>query len=439
MANQQPSGFDDQSVRRIIRSVLDSERRNKNDPPQGGKPSRRTAPEFDQLEGTLNNYDAENKIGTLTGERIAHPTGSRNVDDVEYVFNKYNVTLTGTERILAIYEYAAFDDTEEDNDYGRVDWVVLPFGSVDFAWNCQLYNNSKTFANNSAKVKLLKADGTPHGTDVDAYDPLHQFSSGGSMTAYGKVALYKDFETGASRLEFTHLEGPALIICATLTQDLPGTGTGGAALATVNSHTGIGWWRANPGSTVVITTCCGGTGGGTAADCGEAGTGTKVLAVLDNPDTTPLSYKAIVPPEPGQANVKYGIVTEQMPQAVHSGEDSSYSIDPDSALGECILLEYEWVGSEWKLNASGTLPAKFINPYKMVPIKVGKVVFLTGEEPILPGVEPSETYKPPIGRYAEVHDYLEALQGWNSGTVQVLYHDASGIIRWDKTVCGTGT
>lgn len=429
-------GFDEESVRRIVASVLDSEKRRKNTSPESERERRRTQPEFIELEGTVHEYDTDTKVVTLTGVPVTLPTGARNTHSVKYLFNKFNIDIEPNDKLHAIYERGVY----EDEEYGRVDWTVRPYTGSEGVktWNCQLYNNSKAFANASALVKLLKHDMTPFGEDgFPAYDPHNQFSSGGSETAFGVVEMVLDAETGTSRLEFRELAGPAWLLCVTLND--VGTGTGLEPNAVVNGYWGIGWWKNNPGAEVFVDVC--GTN--------LPPNGTKTLAFLADPDTSPLSYRvADAPPLPTNgANVKYAIVTKAMTQAVHTGEGNSYTIDPDSTVGECILLEYNWTGSEWQLVASpfdgtGTELSgvvEFINGYEHVPIKVGKVIQLTSDEPIIPGLVAAEDKKIPVGRYFDIIDYLEALDSHIPGTNQILWHPANGLPEWAGKLCGTGT
>jgi hypothetical protein len=435
--------FDEASARRIIRSVLDSERRRKNNTPSPDTYLRRTPLLFQELQGTLGAYDSTNKVGTLTGTNITLPTGARWANSVEKVYNKFNLPGLGPgSTVIAVYEYHVhFDET-----HGWVDWTIRPYGGTDTTktWNCVLYNNAKRFSDTSVQVKLLKADMTPYSVDsVPAYDFHGQFSSGGSETSKGVVTLVKDPETEETRLEFRDLEGPALIVCATMTDPSgvgDGTGTEVDGNATVNHYKGIGWWKADPGETIRIETC--------PDTVGALQPGDKVLAFLADPDTVPITYKTLeIPSNAGTNITRYAIVTKSMSASVHDGTAETFVIDPDSSLGECLLLETFWAPSmEWKLRVdllgTGTSDiensiVEFINPYREVPIKVGKVIVLTCDVPIHPGMTAGTNQPIPIGRYAEPYDYLEAMMFWDPGTNQILWHPANGKIQWGGATCET--
>lgn len=261
-----------------------------------GTPSRRPVPtrrrdrsgagkKYELLRGTISadTHAATHNVYQLSATPVNLPSGSKPLPTGTLnVLDHWDIGPSIAQEVVCVHELAAYDHV----DTGQVDWIILPFGGSDTVktLHCQLYNNAKAYTSSPVDVKLLDFSGTPVGTEVDAYDFPQEFSSGGATDAFGQVTLFKDADTGLSRLEFINLQGPALYICATLTEDIGETTTGKAS-ADVDDYHGIGWWKEDPGESVNVVSCNGMHDG--LVD------GTKVIAVLSDPDAATIEYTII--------------------------------------------------------------------------------------------------------------------------------------------------
>lgn len=417
-----------------------------------GTPSRRPVPtrrrdrsgagkKYELLRGTVTAVDSVLNVVTLSATPSQLPTGAKTIPTgAVKAYNRHGITINVSDEIYCIHDSECYDDTGTSNTHGVLNWSVLPFEGLDTTktLNFRLYQNSKAYGDSPVEGKLLTDAMVEFGDPVDLYDPHGEFTSGGSENAYGRCTLVRDIQDSSTRLEITHLEGPALWISATLTEDIGAT-TADMASADVDTYKGIGWWRENPGETVSIFSVNG------LHDTLKSGT--KVHAILLDPDESPLEY-AVIETAPIRPNVAFAVVITEAPAATGWGgdpADGSFVVNPNATLGTCALLEWVWDAgsSEWKLEEAdpgggetmADIDIPFINGDIRVPIAAGKIIKLQSDYDIEPGMVVDEDNRPPVGTYAFVHDYLEALPGWSGTDPQVLYHDSSGVIRWGVEEC----
>lgn len=77
------------------------------------------------LEGIVSSYDDANLVATLTGPPQELPTWTPDASTVTKAYNKYNVSISPSDTVLAIY----WEAVHTDGTHGQVDWVILPTGS----------------------------------------------------------------------------------------------------------------------------------------------------------------------------------------------------------------------------------------------------------------------------------------------------------------------
>lgn len=234
----------------------------------------------DMMYGTVGSYDATNDVITTTGTPTPLPTGTPTIAAGVKVYDREGAGFTASDTFYAIKSEAV----HTDGTHGQVDWVVIPTAAAQVnTYNVQLYNNDKARTDTVVEVKLLDASLVAVGSALNCYDPHQQFSSGGETDALGRATLVRDADTGATRLEFTHLVGPAAFICATLTEDIGNT-TAGKASATINSSFGPKWQHDSPG-TALLNTCSG--------MFSNLLSGANVVAALNDPDASTKEYTIV--------------------------------------------------------------------------------------------------------------------------------------------------
>ncbi len=228
---------------------------------------------------------------------IPLPTGTPPVtEDPLYVADVHGIgdDLTDGDWVRAVRHVGV--DTYDSNDVNwecTLDGAGSGSGGGSRTYNVQLYNTTKARSDTVVEVKLLEDDLTDAGlAPVDCYDPHNEFSGGLADDAIGRATYVTDADTGETRLEFTHLRGPAAWVIATLDESMGSS----SATATVegSNYNGPEFMNEDPsdasGDVEMYISLPMHMG---------LESGTKVVGVLKDPDTEPISYWIVEAPGGG--------------------------------------------------------------------------------------------------------------------------------------------